>query len=74
MIFGISFMGFWWGEYEEHDGSLKIDFWTSFDVGVFWSEIFKDDLESLARFLNEPRVDLSSLGDFELNGMVENIG
>ena len=84
VVFGLIFMGFWWGEYKEHDGSLKIDFWKleykehdgslSFDGGVFWSEISKDDLESLARFLNKPRVDLSSLGDFELNGMVENIG
>ena len=67
-------MGFWWGEYEEHDGSLKIDFLTSFDGGVFWSESSKDDLESLDWFLNEPRIDLDSLGDFELNGMVEIIG
>ena len=55
-------MRFRWGEYEEHDGSLRIDFWTSFDGGVFWSELFLADLESLARFLNEPRIDLSSLG------------
>ena len=54
-------MGFSWGEYEEHDGNLKIDFWTSFDGGVFWSEISNVDLESLARFLNEPRLDLNSL-------------
>ena len=67
-------MGFLCGEYEEHDCRLEIDFWTSFNGGVFWSKISRDDLESLAQFLNEPRVDLSSLGDFELNGMVENIG
>ena len=67
-------MGFWWGEYEEHDGSLKIDFWTSFDGGVFWSELFLVDLEGLARFLDEPRVDLDSLDDFEWNDMVEIIG
>ena len=68
------FMGFWWGECEERDGSLKIDFWTRFDGGVFWSELFLVDLESLARFLDEPRVDLDSLDDFEWNGMVEIIG
>ena len=74
MIFEIIFMGFWWGEYEEHDGSLKIDFWTSFDGGVFWSETLNVDLESLDKFLNEPRLDLSSLGWLESNGMVEIIG
>ena len=67
-------MEFWWGEYEEHDGNLKIDFWTSFDGGVFWSEISKDNLESLARFLNEPMVDLRSLDWLEWNGIVEIIG
>ena len=46
--------GTWW--------KLKIDFWTSFDRRVFWSETLNVDLESLARFLNEPRLDLSSLG------------
>ena len=43
-------MGFCWGELIEHDGSLKIDFWTSFDGGVFWSEFYNVDLESLASF------------------------
>ena len=71
MNFGSIFMGFWWGEYEEHDRNLKIDFWTSFWRRVFWSELFLADLESLARFLDEPRVDLDSLDDFEWNGMVE---
>ena len=74
MNFWIIFLGFWWGEHEEHDGSLKIDFWRSFDGGVFWSELFLVDLESSARFLDEPRVDLDSLDDFEWNGMVEIIG
>ena len=41
---------------------------------VFWSELFFADLESLARFLDEPLLDLDSLGDFELNGMAEIIG
>ena len=41
---------------------------------VFWSEFLNADLESLARFLDELLVDLDSLDDFELNGMVENIG
>ena len=53
---------------------MKINFWTSFDGGVFWSELIFVDLESLARFLDEPRVDLDSLDDFEWNGMVEIIG
>ena len=34
-----NFYGVLMGEYEEHDGNLKIDFWTSFDGGVFWSKI-----------------------------------
>ena len=67
-------MGFWWGEYEEHDGSLKIDFWMSFDGGVFWFEFLNADLKSLARFLDEPLVDLDFLGWLESNGTVENIG
>ena len=41
---------------------------------VFSSKLILDDFERLARFLAEPRVDLDSLDDFELNGMVENIG
>ena len=41
---------------------------------VFWSEFLNVDLESLARFLDEPMVDLDSLDDFELNGIVKNIG
>ena len=45
-----------------------------FDKQVFWSEFLNADLESLAQFLDEPMVDLDSLGDFELNGMVEIIG
>ena len=45
-----------------------------FLLRVFWSELILDDFERLARFLDEPMVDLSFLGDFELNGMVENIG
>ena len=53
---------------------MKINFWTSFDGGVFWSELLLVDLESLARFLNEPMLDLDSLGDFEWNDMVEIIG
>ena len=53
---------------------MKIYFWTSFDGGVFWSELFLANLESLARFLDEPLVDLDSLGDFEWNGMVKIIG
>ena len=32
------------------------------------------DLESLTRFLDEPRVDLDSLGYLELNGMIEIFG
>ena len=60
--FWLDFYGILMGEYEEHDESLRINFWTSFDGGVFWSEFSNVDLESLARFLNEPRVDLSSLG------------
>ena len=74
MDFWVSFMGFWWGEYEEHDRNLRIDFWTSFDRRVFSSELFLVDLESLARFLKEPMLDLDSLGDFEWNDMVEIIG
>ena len=74
MVFGSIFMGFWWGEYEEHDRNLKIDFWTSFWWRVILSELFLVDLECLARFLDELLVDLDSLGDFELNGMVEIIG
>ena len=68
------FMEFWWGECVEHDRNLRIDFWTSFDRRVFSSELFLVDLESLARFLDEPLMDLGSLGDFEWNGMVEIIG
>ena len=41
---------------------------------VFWSEFLNADLERLTRFFNEPLVNLDSLDDFELNGMVENIG
>ena len=74
MIFGSIFTGFWWGEYGEHDRNLKIDFLTSFLRRVFWSELFLVDLESLARFLDEPRVDLDSFDDFEWNGIVEIIG
>ena len=62
MIFGIIVMGFCWGEYEEHDGSLKNDFWTSFNGGVFWSETLIDDLGRLVRFLTKWRLDLGSLG------------
>ena len=67
-------MRFWWGECEEHDGSLKIYFRASFDGVVLWSELFLTDLESLAKFFDEPLVDLDSLGDFEWNDMVEIIG
>ena len=74
MVFGSIFMEFWWGEYEEHDRNLKIDFWTSFWRRVFSSELFLADLERLARFLDESLVDLDSLSDFEWNGMVEIIG
>ena len=74
MVFGLIFMGFWWGEYEEHDCRLEIDFCTGFDERVFWSENSIYDLESLAWFLDEPIVDLDSLDDLELNGMVEKIG
>ena len=35
MVFGSISVGFLRGELVEHDGSLKIDFWTSFDGGVF---------------------------------------
>ena len=41
---------------------------------VFWSEFLNVDLESLTRFLDELMVDLDSLDDFELDGIVENIG
>ena len=74
MNFWVIFMGFWWGEYEEHDRNLKIDFWTSFLWKVILSKLFLVDLERLARFLDEPRVDLDSLDDFEWNGMVEIVG
>ena len=53
---------------------MKINFWTSFDRGVFWSELFLVDLERLARFWDEPMMDLGFLDDFEWNGMVEIIG
>ena len=74
MVFSSIFMGFWWGEYEEHDRNLRIDFWTSFDRRAFSSKSIFVDLESLARFLDEPRVDLDCLGCLELNGMVEIVG
>ena len=45
-----------------------------FDRGAFSSETLNLDLERLARFLDEPRVDLDSLGCLELNGMVEIVG
>ena len=48
--------------------------WYVFEGGVFWSELFLVDLESLARLLNEPMLDLDSLGDFEWNDMVGTIG
>ena len=67
-------MGFRWGEYEEHDGSLKIDFWTSFDKGVFWSETLNVDLEHLGRFLTKWRLDLDSGGYLESNGMIKIVG
>ena len=41
---------------------------------VISSEFLNADLESLTKFLDEPRVDLDSLGCLELNGMVEIIG
>ena len=41
---------------------------------VILSEILNADLESLTKFLDEPRVDLDSLDDFEWNDMVEIIG
>ena len=44
-----------------------------FDEWVFWPEFFNADLEGLAQFLDEPKVDLDSIGDFELHGIVENI-
>ena len=74
MIFGSIFMGFWWGEYGEHDRNLRIDFWLSFLRRVFSSESLNPDLESLAMFLDEPMVDLDSLGCLELNGMVGIVG
>ena len=74
MIFSSIFMGFWWREYEEHDRNLRIDFWSSFWRRVFSSESILVDLERLARFFDEPRVDLDSLGCLELNGMVEIVG
>ena len=51
-----------------------MDVWIVFEGGVFWSELILDNFECLVRFLDEPRVDLDSLDDFELNYMVENIG
>ena len=45
-----------------------------FDRRAFSSETLNPDLERLARFLDEPRVDLDSLGCLELNGMVEFVG
>ena len=45
-----------------------------FDKWVFWSEFLNIDLDGLVRFLDGSMVDLDSLDDFELNGMVENIG
>ena len=74
MIFGSKFMGFDGGECVEHDRNLRIDFWTRFDRGAFSFETLNPDLESLTRFLDEPRVDLDSLGCLELNGMVEIVG
>ena len=41
---------------------------------VISSEFLNADLGSLTKFLDEPRVDLDSLDDFEWNGMVEIIG
>ena len=74
LVFGLIFMGFWWGEYEEHDRNLEIDFWTSFWRMVFWFKFSNANLESLARFLNEPRLDLGSLGWLESIGMLEIVG
>ena len=65
---------FWWGEYEKHDKNLIIDFWSSFLRRAFSFETLNPDLERLARFLDEPRVDLDSLGCLELNDMIEIVG
>ena len=51
-----------------------MDFWTSCDRRVFSSELFFIDLGRLARFLDEPLMNLDSLGDLEWNGMLEIIG
>ena len=53
---------------------MKIDFWSHFLRRAFSSETLNPDLERLARFLDEPRVDLDSLGCLELYGMVEFVG
>ena len=45
-----------------------------FDEGYFRPNYFFVDLELLARFLDEPMMDLDSLDDFEWNGMVKIIG
>ena len=55
-------------------GSCKFIFGRVLDEGYFSSELFFVDLGRLARFLDEPLMDLDSLGDFEWNGMVEIIG
>ena len=48
--------------------------WYVFEGGVISSESLNADLESLARFLDEPKVDLDSLGCLELNGIIEIVG
>ena len=55
----------------EHDGSLKMEFWTGFGGGVFWSKNLEDDLGRLRKLLTKWRLDLGSGGCLELNGMIE---
>ena len=72
--FWLKIYGFWWGEYGEYYRNLRIDFWSRFLRRAFSSETLNPDLERLARFLDEPRLDLDSLGCLELNGMIEIVG
>ena len=74
MIFGSNFMGFHGESMENMIGTSELIFRRVFLRRVFSSELFFVDLGRLARFLDEPLMDLDSLGDFEWNGMVEIIG
>ena len=71
MNLGSKFMGFDGESMRNMIGSCKSIFGRVFDEGYFRPNYSFVDLERLARFLDEPMMDLDSLDDFELNGIVK---